>query len=103
MKEKVPNDDAEDLTEEDFGNMMKKLSNKSKDKYQYLLKAGASFKIAIFKLFQQVWKTETKPNKFKETTIIQLYKGKGDMDDLNNHRNIHMKDFLPKAFEIWFK
>jgi len=33
------------------------------------------------------------------TVLIQLYKGKGDKSDLNNHRNIHTKNYLPKAFE----
>ena len=28
-----------------------------------------------------------------------MYKGKGDATDLNNQRNIHVKSYLPKAFE----
>ena len=30
---------------------------------------------------------------------MQLYKGKGELEDLNNHKNIHMKEADPKAFE----
>ena len=59
-------------------------------------------KRAIFKIFQFVYETEKRPDDWLNTTIVQIYKGKGDMDDLSNHRNIHMKDYLPKTFETIF-
>ena len=61
--------------------------------------AGNSMKDLLFRLFKNIWKKEKRPNQWKSTTIIQLYKGKGELEDLNNHRNIHMKEDLPKAFE----
>ena len=53
----------------------------------------------IFQLFKKVWDNESRPDQWKNTKTIQVYKGKGESDDLNNHRNIHTKDYLPKAFE----
>ena len=34
----------------------------------------------------------------KNTNIIQIYKGKGEKDDLTNQRNIHTKLDVPKFF-----
>ena len=56
-------------------------------------------KDALFRLFRNVWKQVKRPVQWKLTTIIQLYKGKGECDELGNHRNIHLKDDTPKAFE----
>ena len=53
----------------------------------------------MFFLFKTVWDNETKPDQWKQTTLIQLYKGKGDPCDFSNQRFIHMKDYIPKSFE----
>ena len=42
---------------------------------------------------------ETFPQRFFETRLCQLWKKKGSVSDLNNHRYIHMKDWLPKLCE----
>ena len=99
MEEIVENDDHEDFTIEDFNKTLEKLKKKSKEKYKFILMAGDSMKKVLFRLFRNIWWQEKRPNQWKSTTIIQLYKGKGEVDDLNNHRNIHTKDDLPKAFE----
>ena len=33
-----------------------------------------------------------------KTSLLQLYKSKGDFRDLGNLRNIHLKEELPKMF-----
>ena len=99
MSELVENDEHEDFTIEVFTNMMDKLKKKSQAKYKYILQAGKSFKDALFRMFRNVWEQERRPSQWKSTTIIQLYKGKGESDDLGNHRNIHLKEDIPKAFE----
>ena len=40
-----------------------------------------------------------KPQQWRNTVIIQLYKGKGRKDEFNNQRNIHTKEETPKVFE----
>ena len=47
---------------------------------------------------KSVWESETIPSGWKKTNIIQLYKGKGELDDLSNYRNIHTKDETRKLF-----
>ena len=64
-----------------------------------MLNAGQSFQLAIFRMFKHVWNIEKRPKQWKFTEIIQLFKGKGESDDLSNYRHIHLKDYLPKAFE----
>ena len=103
LKEVVlSDDDEESLSEDDFENVLIKLRKKAPEKYNFLLKGGDSMKRAILKMFQHIYDTERRPTEWLNTRIIQIYKGKGEADDLSNHRNIHTKDYLPKTFETIF-
>ena len=44
------------------------------------------------------WKTEKLPTIWDKTTLIQLYKGKGSERILDNFRDIHIKEEIPKQF-----
>ena len=99
MEEIIQNDEYEEFSIEDFNKTLDKLKKKSKEKYKFILMAGDSLKQLLFRLFKKIWNQECRPQQWKKTTIIQLYKGKKEINDLNNHRNIHMKEDLPKAFE----
>ena len=89
---KVSNVDEEELSRDDFENRLKKMEGKDK----YRLKSGED---CIFRLFGQVWKEEVKPQQWRNTVIIRLYKGKNEAFDFNNQRNIHTKEDTPKLFE----
>ena len=52
----------------------------------------------LFTLFSLIWSTEVKPEQWRKTTIIQLFKGKGERDEFGNQRNIHTKMDIPKFF-----
>ena len=39
------------------------------------------------------------PTRFEQTTLYNLWKRKGNREDLNNHRYIHLKDWLPRLVE----
>ena len=78
---------------------LKNISAKDADKYRFILKAGQGFKNCLFKLFQKVRDTESKPGQWRNTIIIQLYKSKGQLSDYNNMRNIHTKEAVPTFFE----
>ena len=70
-----------------FMKALKRVSIKHKDKYKFILKAGTSLLNAIFDLFTVVWKREEIPDKWCESLLVQLSKGKGyQLDDL---RHIH--------------
>ena len=45
-----------------------------------------------------MWNNESEPDQWRDTNIIQIYKGKGSKDDLGNLRNIHTKLETPKFF-----
>ena len=97
MLEMVPND-IEELTYEMFENTFDDLKVKKSSKYQFILKGGNSVKESLFKICSIVWKSEKIPESWTETTLIQLYKGKGCRSNLNNMRHIHIKDEYPKFF-----
>ena len=64
-----------------------------------MLKAGQGFHTCIYNLFQQVWESEVKPQQWRNTIVIQLFKGKGNINEFTNQRYIHTKEDIPKLFE----
>ena len=46
---------------------------------------------ALFHLFKHVWSSKTIPDGWKNTNIVQIYKGKHSRQDLSSYRNIHTK------------
>ena len=87
------------ISDSDYELFLKQVSKKCKEKYQFILKAGKSFHVALLALYRCVWSTVTKPSVWENTTCIQLYKGKGRRDEFSNQRFIHMKEEVPKGFE----
>lgn len=75
-------DDSE-LTKEDFEKRLKILNTKCKEKYKYILKSGDGYRSCLFDLFSRVWKSEDKPQQWRNTIIVQIYKGKGDFSGRN--------------------
>ena len=94
----VNDEDEDTITREDFDKRLKILNSKCKDKYSFTLKSGNGLKNCIFELFCKIWATENKPEQWRNTIIIQLFKSKGDPSDFNNQRNIHTKEEYPKFF-----
>ena len=90
-------DDIE-LTSTIFENSLKEIEKKNKKKYEFILNGGDDLKNALFKLCCIVWKTEDKPEQWRKTLIIQLFKGKGERNEFSNQRNIHTKMDAPKLF-----
>ena len=96
MEEEVENDI--EFSPELFDKSLKILSKKSGGKYNFIAKGGPSLKSALYNLFKTVWEKEQKPDKWRNTILLQLYKGRGPRGDLNNQRNIHTKQDIPKFF-----
>ena len=53
----------------------------------------------IHQLFQEIFMSEKIPEQWKQTTIINLYIGKGDSELLTNYRGITLSSNLRKMFE----
>ena len=98
MKEKHNNDDPE-FNYAMFQKVIERVKTKGGKKYEFVLKAGQSLFNALFRLFEVVWNGEKIPESWRETTIIQIWKGKGPREDLENIRHIHTKNSeIPKLF-----
>ena len=91
-------DDDVQFTRKLYDKSMKVLSTKNPNKYKFILKAGQSVKNSIFNLFETVWSKESEPSQWRQSNIIQIYKGKWAKEDLANQRNIHTKLEVPKFF-----
>ena len=96
MKEEI-NDDIK-FTQEIFDNSLNMIQKKIGNTYDFIVKSGHSLKAALFNLFRIIWENEQKPDVWRNTVLIQLYKGRGSFQDLNNQRNIHTKLEIPKFF-----
>ena len=90
-------DDIE-FSQEIFKKSLDMLKKKSGNKYDFILKSGESYRAALYTLFKVVWENERKPDVWRKTVLLQLYKGSGSLQDLNCHRNIHTKLEVPKLF-----
>jgi len=50
-------------------------------------------------LFNVIFKTATMPHDWRQSTIISLYKSKGDVQDCNNYRAIKLLSHTMKLWE----
>ena len=96
MLDNVDNDI--ELTEDVFLLSLEQLEAKNKDKYKFIINGGPMLKKAIFSLSKLVWESEQKPDQWCMTKILQIFKGKGNSHEYENHRNIHTKGEIPKLF-----
>ena len=97
IKESIQ-DDVE-LTPEMFGKVLKKLKNKGGKKYEFIIKSGPSLLNALYKLYDTVWKTETKPESWRDTVIVPIDKSdKNYKADITKKRMIHTKPDIVEVF-----
>ena len=87
------------VTKDQFEDVVKQLKDRNKRSYDFLTKAGAEFQDSIFKLCKRMIADECFPARFSKTTLYNLWKRKGSREDLNNHRYIHLKNWLPRLAE----
>ena len=97
MTECIEND-IEFLTVEMFEESYNILRRKPGEKYKFIMNGGHVLKMALLKICQSVWQSERLPQSWEKTTLVQLYKGKGKRNNLDNMRHIHMKAEFPKFF-----
>ena len=86
------------ISEEDFFMILMKFKSKRSATYDFIVRAGLKFQLAIFKLCKRLISNETFPTRFNLTTLIQLPK-KGSAQELENKRFIHIKDWLARLVE----
>ena len=84
---------------ETYKKVVKKFDKSKKRNYDFLIKTGDKFKQAVFMLCKRMLMDEEFPVVFDNTTLFQIYKGKGKREILANNRYIHSKDWLPRLAE----
>ena len=82
-----------------FAKVIKKIKDKNKNMYRLFNQVGDDYKKAIFEYMKKVIKEEEIPQKYKATTLTQIWKGKGSPLSLNNIGFIHMRGWKPKLLE----
>ena len=87
------------ISEDDFKKVVGKFKKKNKKSYYLLIRSGQDFQRSIFKLCKRMIEEESFPSVFNLTILHQLWKRKKSKCDLNNHRYLHMKHWLPRLTE----
>ena len=100
-KEIMEMDDKDEweLTQDIYEKVTKKIKEKNKKMYDLYNKAGDDYKWAIFEYMKRLVKSEDVPRIFLNTTLTQIWKGKGSALDLNNMRFIHMRFWRSRLLE----
>ena len=86
-------------TKEVFNRVINKFKKNNKRNYDFLIRTGDGFKEAVFRLCKRMLEDEVFPASFDNTTLHQIYKGKGKREILSNSRFIHSKEWLPRTAE----
>ena len=87
------------ITKEQFQETLKKFKDRNKRSYDFITKAGLEFQDSMHMLCKRMFEEECFPARFANTILYNLWKRKGSREDLNNHRYIHLKDWLPRLAE----
>ena len=98
--EEVIDDDIHELPIESFNKVLASIGKKPGNKYKFITQAGYSMKLALWNLFQTVWRTEKIPAAWHQSTLIQIQKGKTNTSDLDNVRHLHDRDEYSKFFGL---
>ena len=66
---------------------------------ELIINGGPNIHNTLLNVFNEILITEKIPNKWKESEIISIYKGKGDREKMENKRGITLASNLVKLFE----
>ena len=85
--------------EETFKETVKKFQVSGKKSYDFLTKTGQKFQKIVFQMCQRMFKEEAFPEKFQNTTLHMIFKGRGRREVLSDNRFIHCKEWFARAAE----
>ena len=88
-----------EATKEVFDFNVNKFKKAGKKNYVFFTKSGQKFQDAVYNLCQKMFRFETFPETFTETTLHMIWKAKGKQTNLDSNRFIHCKPWLPRAAE----
>ena len=79
------NSEDDDISIEDFKEVVDKIEKKHKKSYKFLTQTGEGFKNSIYLSCKIIIMDKTIPTQFFQTTLHQLWKTKFPKEDFNNH------------------
>ena len=84
-----------------YDQVLAKFKSNNKRSYDFLIRASDEYKDSIFLLCKRIIESESIPDKFRESTLHQIWKRKPGTrkEDLDANRYIHCKDWLPRTVE----
>ena len=84
-----------------YDQVLAKFKSNNKRSYDFLIRASEEYKDSIFLLCKRIIESESIPDKFRESTLHQIWKRKPGTrkEDLDANRYIHCKDWLPRTVE----
>ena len=90
--------DINELSLDMFNRTLRNLARRKPEKYKFILKGGQSLIDATFKAFSVIWQSEIIPDDWFDSVLIQRFKCKGSVSDLNMYRHLHLKSEFQKFF-----
>ena len=66
---------------------------------EFIQKGGKELQETLINIFIEIFNTEQIPKDWNKTNIISIYKDKGNIEDLKNHRGISLSSNILKIFE----
>ena len=99
MKDNV--DETVDIDRKDFDKVVKKCEKSRKHNYDFLVKAGSSYKSAMYSFTKRMIAEEDFPGEFNKTVLHMVFKGgRGKRkEDLPSNRFLHCKLWAPLITE----
>ena len=76
-----------------------KIMRQKKGVLRDFIKSGPAFKCAVYIILNKIYSSEKIPEIFRRTLLTKLWKRKGAISDISNHRFIHGRHWLGKIFE----
>lgn len=106
MKEDVLEDLLNDVSDfpqsiswEIYMKVINKIMKQKKGVLRDFIKSGPAFKCAVYVILNTIYSSEKIPKIFKKTILTKLWKRKGSVNDIANHRFIHGRHWLGKIYE----
>ena len=65
---------------------------------EFTQKGGKELQETLINIFIDIFNTEQIPKDWNKTNISSIYKGKGNIEDLKNHRGISLSSNILKCF-----
>ena len=66
---------------------------------EFIQKGGNELQETLINIFIEIFNTEQIPKDWNKINIIAIYKRKGNIEDLKNHRGISLSSNILKIFE----